>query len=94
MKKEKLYLVMNSNGDWDNYYEYVLFATKDKDYAEKYIGKFSKLIDKIKNTLEPYTEKDNGFRHIKEEYYNSWQYLRWEQLRNLGEPFIKEIELR
>ena len=85
---------MSSSGEYDDYFEYTIFATKDKEYAEKYIKKFSKLIDKIRNTLEPYTEKDNGFRYIKEEYYNSWQYLRWEQLRSLGEPFIKETELR
>lgn len=93
-EKEKLYLVMSSSGDWDDYFEYAIFATKDKEYAEKYVKKLSKLIDKIRVILEPYTEKINGHRYIKKEYYDSWQYNRWEQVYNLNEPFIRETELR
>ena len=95
MKKEKLYLVISSSGSWDDYFESVVFATKDREYAEKYVEKLDRLIEKTRDMLEPYTEIGLlGYSHIKEEYYDSWQYIRWEQVRNLNKPFIRETELR
>lgn len=85
---------MHSSGDWDDYFEYTIFATKDKEYAENYVEKLNRLIDKTRDILKPYCEKINGYMYIKKEYYDSWQYNRWEQVYNLNEPFIREIELR
>ena len=93
-KKEKIYLVMSSSGSRGDYFEYAIFATKDREYAENYVKKLSELIKKTRCMLEPYCKKINGYWHLKEEYYNSWQCNRWEQTHNLNEPFITETELR
>ena len=85
---------MSCSGEHDDYFEYTIFATKDKEYAEKYIEKLWNLIQKTKKMLEPYTEKFLGYSYIKSEYYDSWQYNRWEQTHNLDKPFIRETELR
>lgn len=90
MKKEIIYLVMSSRGSWDDYFEYAIFATKDKEYAETYIDRLNTLIDNKTKILEPYIQ--NGV--IKREYFDSWQYSLWEKVGELNESFLREVEIR
>lgn len=94
MKKEFIYLVIVSKGDWDDFYSFELFATKDKKYAEDYVKRLNSLIEKTKKYLVPFTEERNGVTSIKDEYLSSYQYSWWEKVHDLNETFIRKCEFR
>lgn len=59
--KQEIHLVVIATGAWDDYKETVLFATKDKDKATKWVEKFHSLIDRHVDRIENYPTKKTRF---------------------------------
>ena len=90
---EDIYIVKTSEGYWDTYVEFNLFATSDKQYATDYCERFNRI---VKEWREYYTKfEGEGFyeQWIKDEYYKEYG-GRYYRLKDQGKCFIEEIEVR
>lgn len=88
--KNKIYLVVLSEGIYDFYHESIEFATKDKELAESYVKKFNKVKDKLKKF---YSEKFFEEEESSEEF----DYLWWDKYQSwysVHDAKIKEVKLR
>lgn len=90
--KERMYIVEYYGGDYDDYYTQNVFVTCDKGIAEKYVEKFTKVLDKFKEfDRQRYPKGFDGIFDEKEKYSNYYDH---DQLRNIHFATIKEIEIR
>ena len=90
---DKIYLVKYDVGDYDNYDSYVIFATKSKSKAKKYVSKFNGIIKKWKLYYSQFESNDCGFNWIKDEYIEK-HFYRWNSLREIGKCYYNEIYTR
>lgn len=87
---DKIYLVKYDVGDYDNYDSYVIFATKSKSKAKKYVSKFNGIVKKWKLYYSQFESNDYGFNWIKDEYVEK-HFYRWNSLREIGRCYYTEI---
>ena len=75
----KIYIVMYSEGSYDDYRENIVFATENKNTASKYVRKFNRILKKWKKHYSQYETTKCGFRWIDDDfidpYYNRWYSL-------------------
>jgi len=104
-KLKTAYIVKYSTGSYDDYYEGTMFVTFDKNVAENYVKKFSKMVENYKDFYRTFEEHrypkllldpkytDLGDDNcLPEEYSKYWS--RWYQLYEFNKCYIEEIEIR
>lgn len=75
---DKAYLVViSSGGVWDSY-DYTIFVTKDKEYAEKWVKKYNGLVDKWSKYFDDLMKSDESFV-----MKSDWAFDRYELFRDL-----------
>lgn len=86
--KNKIYLCKYSSGSYDDYGEWDVFATFDKDKAQKWVDKFNTKLEKWKEYMHSH----------RPDYLEEWDYFpvcdRYWQIVEMNEAFIEEIEIR
>jgi len=90
---KNIYLLGYSSGNYDDFYQNIIFSTDDKNKAEKYVEKFNRLLEKWKNYYSNFEEDDFGFIWLKEEYINK-HFKNWNKIKNINECYCQKIELR
>ena len=104
-KLETAYIVKYSTGSYDDYYEGTMFVTFDKNVAEKYIKRFSIMVENYKDFYKTLEEHDYPELLLEEDYVDSRNYYslpekcneywsRWWQLNEFNKCYIEEIEIR
>lgn len=88
-----IYLVKYYGGDWDSYYETIIFATEVKSRATKYVSKFNRILKKWKQYYSQFEEERNGIVWIKEEHI-AQHFDRWISLQNISKCYCHEVKLR
>jgi hypothetical protein len=86
----KIYIVKYSSDSYEDYTETEIFATFDKEKAEKYIKKFNSLLDKWKK----YFFKrfgENTFYMNENNYYIFDRYM---TITDINRCFLTEIKIR
>lgn len=95
---DKIYLVKYSGGSYDDYYNAIIFATKDKKTATKYVTKFNRILKKWKAYYSQFEDNRYGWRWIKDEYVqddsNDYIYQRWSSLRRITNCYYEEVSVR
>lgn len=87
----KIYLVKYSKGLYDDYHTVVIFATKSKETADRYVKKFNRILDYWLDHMNSFKDKW-GYRDdnkcttaISHRYY---------EITDVGQAFINEIDIR
>ena len=96
MTSPKAYVVLHGKGVYEDYYERTVFITLDKDKAEKYVAKFNRLFNKLK---EFYVEGYHNYWYEGQTDLNPFYATetaedRYYLLYDSGDAFIREEELR
>jgi hypothetical protein len=92
-KKNKLYIVRYTKGQYDSFEKIDIFVTANKRKATKYVTKFNRILKKWKKHYSQYAESDGVIDWIKDEYLEK-HYKRWYSLRGINECYWQEIEIR
>ena len=90
---EKVYIVAYSEGLYEDYCKYNIFATGSKVKATEYRDKFNKLLKKWQEYYTIYGEEKLGRLYLKEEYVEKY-FDRWYKIMDIHECFIEELEIR
>ena len=88
--KNKIYIAMYSKGRYEDYSEYIVFATYDKSKVIKWCDKFNRILEKW---IEYYEKYEDSFDWIKEEHVAK-HFKRWSWLRNINKAYYEETEIR
>lgn len=91
--KNEIYIIKYCGGDYEDYYEKIIFATTHKTKAISYVRRFNKILKKWKNYYSQFEIKDCGMTWIKEEYIDQY-FQRWYSLREIDKCFFESVELR
>ena len=86
MNKEIIYLVAVCSGEYEDYTEHNIFATTDKDKAEKWRDKYNRIIDNNKDRINNYYD-DRDWVKPEPFWYDKINY-------DLPKARIREVELR
>jgi len=84
-----MYVVMYSEGQYEEYREIIVFVTKSKSKAEKYQARFNRIMRKW---YDYYSQYETRSKWIADEHLQHFD--RWFFLRELNDCFIKEVEER
>jgi hypothetical protein len=88
----KVYLVTYSTGEYEDYRQFNLFATKSKTKAVKYANRFNRVFKEYKDFYEKFETEKYSFKWVKDEYKD---YIsRYIFLRELNDCCVEKIELR
>lgn len=87
---EDIYLVNMSGGNPDDCFDYTLFATTDKDLAERYVEKFNRILAKAKDYKKKFEDNNEWIKH---EYFEQY-YDRWSRITYANICYYTEIEIR
>lgn len=82
--KDKIYIVSGSEGIYDEYFEYSIFATFDKEKAEKYVEKYNRILDKARDFYTPVNDIE----------MNHHQFDRYLLVEDTNHATIEELEVR
>jgi hypothetical protein len=91
--KNKIFVVIYSTGNYEDYHTVMIFATTKKSTATKYVTKFNNILKKWKKYYSQFEDNKMGFNWIKEEYIEQHS-DRWNALRNINKCFWEEVEVR
>lgn len=91
--KNKIFVVIYSTGNYEDYHRVMIFATTKKSTATKYVTKFNNILKKWRKHYSQFEDNKMGFKWIKEEYIEQ-HYDRWNTLRNINKCFWEEVEVR
>ncbi len=91
--KNKIYIIKYRGGDYEDYYEKIIFATTYKTKAISYVRRFNRILKKWKNYYSQFETKHCGITWIKEEYIDQY-YQRWYSLQKIDKCFFASVELR
>jgi len=85
----KMYIVAYSSGSYEDWREHLIFATQDKEMAEKYIEKANSILTKwLSFYLGKATEEY-------EKEIEEWVFMRrYSCLEDINSFYIMEIEIR
>ena len=88
---EKMYLVKYDVGNWEEYYEVMLFVTGDLSLAEGYINRFNDLLERYRDFYRLVEGEDGDFcdEGRNEDYFGRWKFL-W----SIGVCYWEEVEVR
>lgn len=88
--KNKIYLCKYSSGSYDDYGEWDVFATFDKDKAQKWVDKFNTKLEKWKEYMISQRDPDD--------FGGDWPKFplrrKYWKIIETNEAFIEEIEIR
>lgn len=88
-----IFIVYYYGGEYEEFEEKIVFATFDRDVAEKYIQKFNSILDKWKEYYSQF--EDNGFHfspYLKLEHED--KYDRWDKLNRITKCVYRKIQIR
>ncbi len=91
---EKIFIVSYGRGDYDDYRRVDIFATSNKEYAEKYIEKFNSLLLKAD---EHYSKMIKGADDYNSDRFSDKDgifYDKYHEVKETFEAFLREIEIR
>lgn len=88
-----IYIVYYTTGSYDDYQENVIFATKVKSKATKYVTKFNKILKKWKTYYSQFEEDRYGMKWIKKEHIDKY-FDKWYKVRDIGRCSYYEVKLR
>lgn len=104
-KLKTAYIVKYSTGSHDDHYVGTMFVTFDKNVAENYVKKFSRMVENCKDFYRTFEEHDYSELISDEDYVDSknrysliekyniyWN--RWNQLDEFNRCYFEEIEIR
>lgn len=91
--ENKIYIIKYRGGDYEDYYEKIIFATTYKTKAIAYVRRFNRILKKWKNYYKQFETKHCGITWIKEEYIDKY-FQRWYSLQEIDRCFFESIELR
>lgn len=89
----KCYIVKYYGGQYDSYYEVIIFATLNQKTAIKYINKFNGILKKYKDYYTQFEKKEHGYQWIRDEYIDKY-YTRLSSLRDVTKCYYEEVEVR
>lgn len=79
----EVYVVKYYGGSFGDHYEKIIFATTDKEFAEKYVNKFNGILKKWKE-YHTTNSTDSNYEHLD----------RLDSLDNIHECYYEKLELR
>ena len=91
----KLYIVKYYGGEWDDFFEVIVFGTFNKKTAIEYTKKFNRLLKKWKKYYSQFIDKKESFynyKPLKPEYeiYDK----RWHQIKDIKKCIYYELPFR
>ena len=85
---DKMYIVKYDIGEYDSYKEVIVFATKNKSKATRYVKRFNKVMKNYRGFYSKFISP----RWTNNSNYS--YYDRWYNLQELGSCFMEQIQLR
>lgn len=93
-KLKTAYIVKYSTGSYDDHYVGTMFVTFDKNVAENYVKKFSRMVENCEDFYRTFKDHvDSRDRYSLIEKYNTY-WNRWNQLDEFNSCYFEEIEIR
>lgn len=89
----RYYLVRYQGGEYEDYYEKVIFVTNKKSTATKYVTKFNGILKKWKKYYEQFETTKYGMKWIADEYVQQ-HFDRWHSLQNISKSYYEEVIFR
>lgn len=90
---EVIYIVKYCGGSYEDYYNTIIFATRKKTTATKYVTKFNRILKKWKDYYKQFENNEMGMVWINKDFANN-HFDRWYSLQNITRCYYEEIKVR
>ena len=91
--KNEIYIIKYRYGDYDEFYEKIIFATTYKKKAIAYVKRFNQILEKWKTFYSQFEIEDCETTCIKEEYIDRY-FQRGHRLQEIDKCFFEIVQLR